>query len=187
MKLELNDHACYVRFDDHEGVAAKTTKVTPEALVDWADSVTPIGVEFLLPATGVTFDQLQALFLAAPYLSFAAAEMHVAFARVWERAACAALLEEAGRHAAANDLRQQYGLPRGADAAAVFLSPDVLTAREREVLTLAAQGLTAPQIAEKIGSSPRTVENQIMFGRHKVGLPKGRTDLARWAHEYGLI
>lgn len=47
--------------------------------------------------------------------------------------------------------------------------PTVLTAREREVLGLAAEGLTAQEIADRLGMSPRTVTQHVDNAAGKLG------------------
>ncbi|MFD9669995.1 LuxR C-terminal-related transcriptional regulator [Rhodococcus sp. NPDC059968] len=54
--------------------------------------------------------------------------------------------------------------------------PTTLTARQREVITLAAQGLSNKQIAEKMTLSVRTVEGHLYRASLKTGLA-GRDDL----------
>ena len=56
------------------------------------------------------------------------------------------------------------------------LQPSPLTARQREIITLAAQGLTNKQIAEKLTVSVRTVEGHLYRASRKTGLT-GRDDL----------
>jgi two-component system response regulator NreC len=65
-------------------------------------------------------------------------------------------------------------------------SYDGLTARQREVLTLIAEGLSNRDIAEQLGISVRTVE------RHRENIMKrlnlhSRTDLVKYAIRKGLI
>jgi DNA-binding NarL/FixJ family response regulator len=64
-------------------------------------------------------------------------------------------------------LLQHFTTPRAADAAHPF--PE-LTAREREILTLLAQGLTNAAIADRLYLSPKTVRNQVssIFGKLQV-------------------
>jgi DNA-binding NarL/FixJ family response regulator len=50
------------------------------------------------------------------------------------------------------------------------LAHDPLTPREREVATLAARGLTAPEIAERLVLSIRTVENHLQRTYSKLGV-----------------
>jgi len=59
----------------------------------------------------------------------------------------------------------------------------LLTARERSVLRLVAEGLTDKQIGEQLFISPRTVQGHLGRVREKTGL-KRRSALARWAGEH---
>jgi pimeloyl-ACP methyl ester carboxylesterase/DNA-binding CsgD family transcriptional regulator len=54
-----------------------------------------------------------------------------------------------------------------------------LTAREREVLTLVAQGLTDAQIADRLFLSAHTVHRHVANARTKLGVPS-RTAVAAW-------
>ena len=63
---------------------------------------------------------------------------------------------------------------------------ETLTSREREVLHLAAEGLTASAIAERLGISPRTAETHRANLMRKLGL-HGRTDLVRYALSRGIL
>jgi DNA-binding NarL/FixJ family response regulator len=54
--------------------------------------------------------------------------------------------------------------------AATDAAEDPLTAREREVLALVAEGYTARQIAERLGLSPKTVENHRANIMEKLGV-----------------
>ncbi|MGD9030588.1 MAG: LuxR C-terminal-related transcriptional regulator, partial [Anaerolineae bacterium] len=63
---------------------------------------------------------------------------------------------------------------------------DGLTARQREVLTLIAEGLTNQQIADGLGISIRTVE------RHRENIVKrlnlhSRVELVKYALRKGLV
>ena len=63
---------------------------------------------------------------------------------------------------------------------------DVLSNREQQVLQLVAEGLTSPQIAEKLGISPKTIS------RHRDRIMKrlnlhSSTDLVKFAIRTGLI
>ena len=64
--------------------------------------------------------------------------------------------------------------------------PDHLTAREREVLALVAEGLRNKEVAARLGSSEKTVQFHIanMFG--KLGA-QSRTEAVRIARERGLL
>ena len=63
---------------------------------------------------------------------------------------------------------------------------DTLSPREREVLQLAAQGLNNPDISEKLGISPRTVETHRANLMRKLSL-KNQTDLVRYAIGKGIV
>jgi DNA-binding CsgD family transcriptional regulator len=55
-----------------------------------------------------------------------------------------------------------------------------LTARERQVLALVAQGQTDAQIAEQLLLSPHTVHRHVANARTKLGVPT-RSAAAAWA------
>lgn len=61
-----------------------------------------------------------------------------------------------------------------------------LTAREREIFQLAAEGLSNPQIAERLSISPRTVEMHRGNLMKKLGL-KSQTDLVKFAVRRGIV
>jgi DNA-binding NarL/FixJ family response regulator len=61
-----------------------------------------------------------------------------------------------------------------------------LTAREREVLQLAAEGRTSPQIAERLYISRRTAETHRANIMRKLGL-RTKTDLIRYALRQGIL
>ena len=61
-----------------------------------------------------------------------------------------------------------------------------LTNREREVLQLAAEGLTNPEIGHRLFVSPRTVDDHRASVFRKLGL-KGQTELVRYALKRGII
>lgn len=63
---------------------------------------------------------------------------------------------------------------------------DMLTSREREVLHLAAQGLTGSQTAERLCISPRTVESHRARLMQKLGL-RNRAELIHYAVRRGLV
>src|SRR5262245_21551743 len=63
---------------------------------------------------------------------------------------------------------------------------DRLTAREREVLHLAAEGLGNIEMAGRLGISPRTVETHRAHVMRKLGL-RGLTDVVRYALRRGLL
>ncbi len=63
---------------------------------------------------------------------------------------------------------------------------EALTDREREVLQLAAEGLSNPDIANRLSISPRTVETHRANLMRKLGL-KTQTDLIRYALKRGIL
>jgi DNA-binding NarL/FixJ family response regulator len=72
-----------------------------------------------------------------------------------------------------------------ADGGAVDIY-ETLTPREREVLHLAAEGLSNPAIGERLGISPRTAETHRAHVIKKLGL-RNRTELIAYALRRGLI
>jgi two-component system response regulator NreC len=64
--------------------------------------------------------------------------------------------------------------------------PAPLTEREREVLHLTAEGLTARQVGRRLGISPHTVSRHRANIMEKLGL-RNRTELIRYALERRLI
>jgi DNA-binding NarL/FixJ family response regulator len=63
---------------------------------------------------------------------------------------------------------------------------NALTPREREVLALAAEGMSTTEMAEKLFISPRTAETHRTNLMQKLGL-QSQTDLVRFAIRRGLI
>jgi len=63
---------------------------------------------------------------------------------------------------------------------------DTLTARERTILQLAAEGVSTPDTAKKLFISPRTVETHRANLMRKLSL-HSQTDLVRFAIRKGLI
>ena len=63
---------------------------------------------------------------------------------------------------------------------------DALTAREQEVMVLLAEGLSSPQVAEKLFISPKTVENHRANIMRKLGI-HNTIELVRQAAKLGLI
>ena len=63
---------------------------------------------------------------------------------------------------------------------------DVLTPREREVLTLVAEGLSNDEIAERLTLSPHTVHRHVANVRTKLGLPS-RAAAVAYATREGLL
>jgi two-component system, NarL family, response regulator NreC len=65
-------------------------------------------------------------------------------------------------------------------------SPDVLTAREREVFVLLARGLTYAEVGKRLHIGARTVETHRRKILEKLSL-ETRADLLRYALEFGLL
>jgi DNA-binding CsgD family transcriptional regulator len=64
--------------------------------------------------------------------------------------------------------------------------PDDLSAREFEVVTLVAEGLTDAEIAERLGIRPRTVSTHLTSVYNKFGV-RSRTQAVREAQRRGLL
>lgn len=60
-----------------------------------------------------------------------------------------------------------------------------LTAREAEVATLVADGLTNAEIAARLGVAPKTVDAHVEHIRNKLAV-RSRTQIGVWASEHGL-
>lgn len=84
-----------------------------------------------------------------------------------------------------NERAIQAYLQRSADSR-VEDPLNTLTDRERDVLQLAAEGLSNPQIAEKLTLSARTIEMHRGNLLKKLGL-KSQTDLVKFAVKRGLV
>ena len=83
----------------------------------------------------------------------------------------------AALHAASVRLEQMGALLLAADIA----TPLPLTDREREIVTLAASGLSNRQIAQRLVVSVRTVEGHLYHATTKLGA-SGRTELTTLLH-----
>lgn len=94
-------------------------------------------------------------------------------------------LEVEGRTEGISELIAAGLDPRPEDPWHLNTSP-ALTEREREIATLAAQGLTNRQIAEHLVLSVRTVETHVSRVLAKLGF-NTRGQLTVWAHEEGLM
>nr|WP_246803398.1 helix-turn-helix transcriptional regulator [Cellulomonas hominis] len=71
------------------------------------------------------------------------------------------------------------GRPAHPGGPAGVARPEPLSAREREVATLAREGLSNRQIADRLYLSVRTVENHMSRALRKLGYVS-RGDLAAW-------
>jgi DNA-binding NarL/FixJ family response regulator len=63
---------------------------------------------------------------------------------------------------------------------------ETLTAREREILHLAAEGMSSADIARRLGISPRTAETHRANVMRKLGV-RNRADLIRYALSRGIV
>jgi predicted ATPase/DNA-binding CsgD family transcriptional regulator len=81
-------------------------------------------------------------------------------------------------------LGQAVAVARAPEAADT--PPTGLTARERDVARLVAQGLSNRQVADALVITERTAESHLGHVFTKLGL-RSRTQLAVWAIEYGLV
>ncbi len=68
---------------------------------------------------------------------------------------------------------------------AVDLSGPRLSARERDVVELIAEGCTNREIAERLVISERTTENHVQRIVNRLGL-QSRTQVAAWALRHGV-
>ena len=86
----------------------------------------------------------------------------------------------------AEAIRRVFAGIRVASEQVATQGPGRLTAREREILTLFAQGLSYADIAEIRGNSPLTVRNAIYGIQNKLGI-ETKQELAVWAVRNGLL
>ena len=92
----------------------------------------------------------------------------------------------AGRLRAAESTGERMSLAQAVSYALTARPPvsddddGVISARERHVATLVAEGLTNRQIGQRLGISPHTVARHVTHARTKLGL-RSRAQLAVWA------
>jgi DNA-binding CsgD family transcriptional regulator len=75
--------------------------------------------------------------------------------------------------------------PTGSGAPRPVTGPGALTRREREVVSLAAEGCSTRQIGQRLFIGERTVETHLANAYAKLGV-SSRVELARMAHDLGL-
>ena len=93
----------------------------------------------------------------------------------------------AGRPYLSRVLAEHLSPLQSQSASTEVLDPyETLTTREREVLHLAAEGRTYPEIAAILGIGPRTVETHRAHLMKKLGL-RTKTDLFRYALRRGIL
>jgi len=93
----------------------------------------------------------------------------------------------AGRPYLSRVLAEHLSTLQSQSAFTEVLDPyETLTTREREVLHLAAEGRTYPEIAAILGIGPRTVETHRAHLMKKLGL-RTKTDLFRYALQRGIL
>jgi DNA-binding NarL/FixJ family response regulator len=90
--------------------------------------------------------------------------------------------EAAWRQGAALSMKEAVRLATGAAAKPDGDGRTVLTAREKQVATLIAEGLTNPGIAKRLRMADRTADAHVEHIRNKLGL-RSRSQIALWAKE----
>lgn len=138
----------------------------------------PAMTAFATAAAGLAADDPERLERATEALRRLGLRLHAA-----ETATAAGTLQvRAGRRTRATLLMERATELRQAcpDARTPLLNngelPTTLTRREREIVKLAAEGLSSKQIAEKLTLSARTVDNHLGRAYAKLGI-RGRADL----------
>jgi DNA-binding CsgD family transcriptional regulator len=123
---------------------------------------------------GPSLDQVAADFEAAG-ASLLAAEAAAQAALAYQRAG----RQPSARTAAASSARYLEACQGGWTPALGMLQAPRLTPRELEIAKLASQGLTNREIAERLVTSVRTVDNHLYQAYSKLGI-RGREDLGRF-------
>lgn len=160
-------------------------------------------VDLMMPGLG-GLDATRQVAKRSPATRVVILTMHASEAYVIESlrsGACAYVLKDAGaselvraiREAAAG--RRYLSPPFSEQSIETYLRKareavhdpyETLTAREREVLHLAAEGLTSAEMAKRLFISPRTAETHRAHILRKLGL-RGQTDLVRYALKRGVL
>jgi DNA-binding NarL/FixJ family response regulator len=123
---------------------------------------------------GPSLDQVAADFEAAG-AGLLAAEAAAQAALAYQRAG----RQPSARTAAASSARYLEACQGGWTPALGMLQAPRLTPRELEIAKLASQGLTNREIAERLVTSVRTVDNHLHQAYSKLGI-RGREDLGRF-------
>jgi ATP/maltotriose-dependent transcriptional regulator MalT len=90
--------------------------------------------------------------------------------------------DAAWRQGAALSMEEAVRLATGAAAPPIRDGVNPLTARERQVAALVAEGLTNTGIAKRLKMADRTADAHVEHIRNKLGL-RSRSQIALWAHE----
>lgn len=102
-----------------------------------------------------------------------------------------AIFERLGARPAADKVRQRLrsagvrGLPRG-PRPATQANPYGLTNRQFEILLLLAEGLRNPEIADRLSTTPKTIEHHVSDVLAKLNV-RSRADAVRLAYQLGLV
>jgi DNA-binding NarL/FixJ family response regulator len=102
-----------------------------------------------------------------------------------------AIFERLGARPAAEMLRRQLrtagarGLPRG-PRPTTQANPYGLTNRQLEILLLLAEGLRNPEIADRLSTTPKTVEHHVSDVLAKLNV-RSRAEAVRLAYQLGLV
>jgi DNA-binding CsgD family transcriptional regulator/tetratricopeptide (TPR) repeat protein len=101
------------------------------------------------------------------------------------------IFERLGARPAAEIVRRQLrsagvrGLPRG-PRPMTQANPHGLTPRQLEILLLVAEGLRNPEIADRLSTTPKTVEHHVSGVLAKLNV-RSRTDAVRVAYQLGIL
>jgi DNA-binding NarL/FixJ family response regulator len=101
------------------------------------------------------------------------------------------IFERLGARPAAEMLRRQLrtagarGLPRG-PRPATQANPYGLTNRQFEILLLLAEGLRNPEIADRLSTTPKTIEHHVSDVLAKLNV-RSRAEAVRLAFQLGLV
>jgi non-specific serine/threonine protein kinase len=90
--------------------------------------------------------------------------------------------DAAWKQGAALSMKEAVRLATGAAARPDGDGRSILTAREKQVAMLVAEGLTNPEIANRLRMAGRTADAHVEHIRNKLGV-RSRSQIALWAHE----